>query len=138
MEPPTLHKVPAPPPANVEPTPARAVAMEIHLTVVTALETARSDNARLERLNSTLQAELFKYRRLSEEDKSEVIELRSRLDAANQGMFAAKLEKMEMERQRIEFEQALANRLQAELEAARQVEEAKKVTPRTWWQRVFG
>lgn len=138
LEPPTLHKVPAPPPANVEPTPARAVAMEIHLTVVTALETARSDNARLERLNSTLQAELFKYRRLSEEDKSEVIELRSRLDAANQGMFAAKLEKMEMERQRIEFEQALANRLQAELEAARQMEEAKKVTPRTWWQRVFG
>jgi hypothetical protein len=138
LEPPTIHRVPSQP-RELEPTPARSVAMETHLTVVTALETAKAANSRLERLNSTLQAELFQYRRLCEEDKSELVELRARLEAANQGMFAAKLEKIEMERQRVEFEQDLARRLEAELDAARESEAHNcQSRQRSWWQRFFG
>lgn len=125
--------------ADLQPTPARSVSMETHLTVVTALETAKAENARLERLNSTLQAELFQYRRLAEEDRVELHELRSRTESFQQQLCAQKLEKIEMERRSVEMEQAEARRRQAEFEAAQQVE-ARKAAPKTktWWQRFFG
>jgi hypothetical protein len=138
LEPPTLPRLPQKHTPELEPTPARTVALETHLTAVTALEAARAENGRLERLNSNLQAELFKYRRLCEEDKAELHELRARLDAANQGIAAAKLEKIEFERQRVEYEQTVNRRLQAELEAAQRAEAETKRGKRSFWQRLFG
>lgn len=138
LEPPTLVKVPVKSePPKVAPTPPRSVAMEQHLTVVTALENAKADNARLERLNSTLQSELFQYRRMHEEVQDELLEARSRLEAAQQQLCAARLESIEVERRSVEIELASTRRLQAELEAAKQ-EEAEKVTrKRSFWQRLF-
>lgn len=137
LEPPTLTKVPVRT-EPVEATPARSVAMETHLTVVTALETARAENARLERLNANLQAELFQYRRLSEDDRAQLQELRVRLEAANQALCEAKLEKIEIERQRLELEQERARRLQAELEAAQSAEAEKAKQKKSFWRRLFG
>lgn len=137
LEPPTLTKVPGKS-QPVEPTPARTVAMETHLAVVTALEATRAENARLERLNSSLQAELFTYRRLSEDDRGQLQELRARLESAHQGLCAAKLEKIEIERERMELEQACAKRLQAELEAAQREEAEKAAVKPSFWRRWFG
>ncbi len=138
LEPPTLVKVPPrSDPPKVAPTPPRSVAMEQHLSVVTALETAKADNARLERLNSTLQAELFQYRRMHEEVTGELLECRSRLEAAQQQLCAARLEFIEVERRSVEMELASTRRLQAELEAAQRAEADKSVKPRSWWQRLF-
>jgi hypothetical protein len=122
----------------LEATPARMVAMEVHLTAVTALETVKQENARLERLNSTLQAELFQYRRLYEDEREELLESRSRLESAQQQLCAARLERIDWERQRVEIEQVSARRLQAELQAAQQAQSEKAAQRKTWWRRFFG
>jgi hypothetical protein len=114
------------------------VAMEVHLTAVTALETVKQENARLERLNSTLQAELFQYRRLYEDEREELLESRSRLESAQQQLCAARLERIDWERQRVEIEQVSARRLQAELQAAQQAQSEKAAQRKTWWRRFFG
>ena len=138
LEPPTLVKVPAKSePPKVAPTPPRSVAMEQHLIVVTALENTRAENARLERLNSTLQSELFGYRRMHEEVQDELLEARSRLEAAQQQLCAARLESIEVERRSVEIELASTRRLQAELEAAQQAEAEKVTRKRSFWQRLF-
>lgn len=137
LEPPTLVKVPPVKDPKVAPTPPRAVAMEQHLTVVTALETAKADNARLERLNSNLQAELFSYRRLHEDAQDELLEVRARLEAAQQQLCEARLESIELERRSVELEQATTRRLQAELEEAKKAEAEKKARKRSFWQRLF-
>lgn len=137
LEPPTLVKVPPPGEPKVAPTPPRSVAMEQHLTVVTALETTKAENARLERLNSNLQAELFQYRRLNEETQEELLEVRSRLESAQQQLCEARLESIELERRSVELEQANTRRLQAELEEAKRAEAEKKTRKRGFWQRLF-
>lgn len=139
LEPPTLTKIPFKKGRELDPTPARTVAMETHLTVITALETSKADNGRLERLNSTLQAELFQYRRLHEDSQSDLQEARARLESASQQLCAAKLESIEFERRAVEVELACARRLQAELEAAQQREAQQAASQKkSWWQRVFG
>lgn len=112
--------------------PARTVPMEAHLTTVTALETTRAENARLERLNSTLQAELFQYRRLCDENNSDLHQIRARLEETQQQLCAAAVEN---ERHRLQNEQRLA----LELDAADQAQAAEWVSPpKGWWQRLFG
>lgn len=136
LEPPTIHKVPAPakaPRPAVEPTPARSVAMETHLTVVTSLETARGDNARLERRNSALQAELFQYRQMLEGQSEETAELRARFETTSRNLDVA-LESLEVERRNVEGEQATVRSLRGELEAAQAAAAVKK----SFWQRLFG
>ena len=70
------------------------VALETHLSVVTALETERDRNGRLERLNSSLQKELFCYSRLLDEANRELVELRTRSRATHERL-------LEMEKDRI-------------------------------------
>lgn len=70
------------------------VALEVHLTTVTALETERERNARLERLNSGLQSELFQYRRVMDQAHRELIEVRSRMRATHERL-------LELEKERI-------------------------------------
>lgn len=134
LEPPTITKVPFKKDSQVEPTPARTVPMETHLTTVTALETARQDNARLARLSSNLQAELFQYRQFSQEVQDELVETRARLQSVQQELCAYKLEKMELERKAMEAEQRAVVAEEKELEVARELEAAKS---KTWWQRLF-
>ena len=135
LEPPTITKVPFKKDLEVEPTPARTVPMESHLTTVTALETARQDNARLARLSSNLQAELFQYRQFSKEVQDELVETRARLQSVQQELCAIKLEKIELERKSVEAEQRAVAAAEKELEIARELEAAKA---KTWWQRLFG
>lgn len=135
LEPPTITKVPFKKELGVEPTPARTVPMESHLTTVTALETAREDNARLARLSSNLQAELFQYRQFSKEVQDELVETRARLQSLQQELHAIKLEQIELERKAVEAEQRAVAAAEKELEIARELEAVKA---KTWWQRLFG
>ncbi len=77
----------------------RSVSMEAPLTTVTALESARDENARLDRLNSQLQAELFQYLTLADEARSELIEARARMEATHQRL-------LELERVKLAWENA--------------------------------
>ena len=70
------------------------VPLETHLSVVTALETERERNGRLERLNSSLQKELFCYSRLLDEANKELVEIRTRSRATHERL-------LEMEKDRI-------------------------------------
>ena len=70
------------------------VPLEAHLSTVTALETEREKNGRLERLNSSLQKELFCYSRLLDETNKELVELRTRSRATHERL-------LEMEKDRI-------------------------------------
>jgi len=70
------------------------VPLETHLSTVTALETERERNGRLERLNSSLQKELFCYSRLLDEANRELVELRTRSRATHERL-------LEMEKDRI-------------------------------------
>ena len=135
LEPPTITKVPFKRDLEVEPTPARSVAIETHLTTVTALETARQDNARLARLSSSLQAELFQYRQFSQEVQDELVETRARLQSAQQEVCAYKLEKIELERKALEAEQRADEAAASELETARELEAARS---KPWWKKLFG
>ena len=70
------------------------VALEVHLTTVTALETERERNARLERLNSGLQSELFQYRRVMDQAHRELIEVRARMRATHERLLELEKERM--------------------------------------------
>lgn len=70
------------------------VPLETHLGLVTALESERDRNARLERLNSSLQKELFSYRRLLDETNKDLLEMRTRMRATHERV-------LEMEKDRI-------------------------------------
>lgn len=76
----------------------QTVPLEAHLSTVTALENERERNGRLERLNSTLQKELFVYMRLMEETNKEFVELRTRQRATHERL-------LEMEKERIALRQ---------------------------------
>ncbi len=99
---------------------SRTVPLATHLGVVTTLEIAKKDNARLERLNSTLQAELFQYLRLADEAGREMLEIRSRLEASQAA--SAQLE---------------AEKQSAELAVRAAEIRAKELADRPWWQRIF-
>ena len=141
LEPPTITKIPFKKEREVEPTPARSVAMETHLTTVTALETSRHDNARLARLSSNLQAELFQYRQFSQEVQEELVETRARFQAADQELNAYKLVKAELERKVADAERQIAELLEKELQAVKAAEEARlaeEAKPKSWWAKLFG
>lgn len=72
----------------------RSVPLEAHLTTVTALETARDEKEKLERLNSKLQAELFQYLTLADESRAELIEARARMEATHQRLLVLEREKL--------------------------------------------
>lgn len=72
----------------------RTVPLETHLTIVTSLETERERNARLERLNSSLQSELYQYRRLQEETNRELVEVRARMRATHERLLELEKERM--------------------------------------------
>ena len=110
-------KVPSPTTAGV----SRTVPLATHLAVVTTLETARKDNSRLERLNSTLQAELFQYLRLVEETNRDLIEVKARLEASVQAA-----------------NRLAAEKIQAELDAEDAKAQVEEVAARPWWKRIFG
>lgn len=136
LEPPTIHKVPAPakaPRPAAEPTPARNVAMETYLTAITSLESARADNARLERRNSALQAELFQYRQMLETQSEETAELKARLETTSRNLDSA-LQALEAERKATRGEQAAVAALRSELQATQAAASAKK----GFWKRLFG
>ena len=85
------------------------VPLEQHLSTVTALETERERNARLERLNSALQSELFQYLRLMDETSRELLEVKTRMRATHERL-------LELEKERIKVRQE----------------------PKPWWKRLFG
>jgi hypothetical protein len=72
----------------------QSVPLESHLSTVTALENERDRNARLERLNSTLQKELFVYRKLMDESTKELVELRTRQRATHERLLEMEKERM--------------------------------------------
>jgi hypothetical protein len=76
----------------------QSVPLEAHLSAVTALENERDRNARLERLNSTLQKELFVYLKLMDENTKELLELRTRQRATHERL-------LEMEKERMAYRQ---------------------------------
>lgn len=101
---------------RIKPTPVARVGvvessipLEQHLFAVTALESERVRNSRLERLNSSLQAELFQYRRLIEESNRELLEAKTRMRASQERL-------LELEKERLAFKKA----------------------PTPWWKRLFG
>lgn len=100
---------------------SRTVPLSTHLAVVTTLETAKKDNARLERLNSTLQAELFQYLRLVDEAGREMLEVKARLEASVQAA-----------------NQMAEEKLRAELDAEDAKAQAQEYSARPWWKRLFG
>lgn len=85
------------------------VPLEVHLTTVTALESERERCCRLERLNSSLQSELFQYLRLMDETNKELLEVKTRMRATHERL-------LELEKERI----ALQNQ------------------PKPWWKKLFG
>lgn len=84
------------------------VALSVHLSAVTALESEKKRNGRLERLNSNLQSELFGYLRVLEESSKELFEAKIRMRATNERL-------LELEKERLAIKQ-----------------------PRPWWKRLFG
>jgi hypothetical protein len=86
----------------------KTVSLETHLSAVTALESERERNFRLERLNSGLQSELFQYLRLMDETNRELIEVKTRMRATHERL-------LELEKERI-----------------------KAKTHRPWWKKLLG
>lgn len=139
LEPPTLPSLrPQETVPELEPTPARHVAMETHLTVVTALETMKAEKACVERLNSNLQAELFGYRQQLESQTEELHELRASLVTSSHENETLRLEKAKCEQQRVEAEQAAAQHLEALLERERAAESVQANVKKSFWRRLFG
>lgn len=87
----------------------RTVPLETHLSTVTSLEVEKKKNARLERLNSSLQSEMFQYLRLMEETNKELVEARTRMRATHERLLELEKERIKVERQ-----------------------------PKPWWKRLFG
>lgn len=85
------------------------VPLELHLSTVTALEAERDRNARLERLNSGLQSELFQYLRLMDETSRELLEVKTRMRATHERL-------LELEKERIKVHRE----------------------PKSWWKRLLG
>lgn len=112
----------------------RAVSLDRHLSVVTALEAAQQEQARWERRNLALQEELFSYRRALEEQTAVLVELRAQRETAQQR--AATLER-EAQGERAERERVAAEH--AELAALNERLEADKAAlQRPWWRRWLG
>lgn len=84
------------------------VPLAVHLATVTSLETEKERNARLERLNSGLQSELFQYLRLMDETNKELLEVKTRMRATHERL-------LELEKERI----------------------VVKRKPVSWWRRLF-
>lgn len=83
-----------PRPARNDGAVAKTVPLETHLTTVTNLESEKKRNARLERLNSGLQSELFQYLRLMDETNKELLEVKTRMRATHERL-------LELEKDRI-------------------------------------
>lgn len=137
LEPPALPELPAPTAPELEPTPARQVAMETYLTAVTTLEASKDDNARLERLNANLQAELFGYRQLLEQSQQQAQELRAELCAVG-GQLETVSRELSLSQERCREAELGVRRLESLAEEARLAEAARAASKRSFWQRLFG
>lgn len=115
-----------------EQAPSRQIGLEVHLTTVTALEAIRETNARLERLNTQLQAELFHYRRLLQCRQDDLLTSQAHLKAAKEQILV--LEAQLDSATKVEHQKEATLPCQAE---TRSTQERDAVFPTPWWRRLF-